>query len=192
MRHECDMQICPIERLHGAIQDRGPGASDDARTKSTRYGVSLTTIAVAGPNRSGSASAARVPVPNNTRRVWLVGSVFAGCPIAKVVVRRTATAMTAPFTVSHRRSRLDMICRLSVAARNAATLLQSAPVSFSRRWRQYRALSKAVAGKCRRASDTRGGVSLRCCGAHACLANVHNSRTVPRKLFRFADLRRIV
>src|ERR1039457_6317163 len=47
---------------------------NDPRAKSTRYGVPLTTMAVHGPERSGSGKG--VPVPRRT--IWVLGVALQG------------------------------------------------------------------------------------------------------------------
>src|SRR6185436_15052136 len=67
--------------------------------KSTRYAVSLTTIAVAGPDRSGVA--AGVPVPRRTTFVWLGWGAGEGCWAAEDTVT-TPMAHNAAGTILKR------------------------------------------------------------------------------------------
>src|SRR5258706_529590 len=62
--------------------------------KSTRYGVPLTTTAVAGPERSGSGTG--FPVPSRTICVWLVGPATGCWAAARGTVRIASEAIVAP------------------------------------------------------------------------------------------------
>src|SRR5947207_1416420 len=62
--------------------------------RSTRYGVPLTTMAVQGPERSGSGNG--VPVPRRT--IWVCGAALSCASAAQWIVETRSIAATARQT----------------------------------------------------------------------------------------------
>ena len=69
VRHEGHAQLDGVQRRDALVDDCRLCPAHDPAPKSTRYAVSLTTTAVDGPERSGSAGG--FPVPRRTSCVQL-------------------------------------------------------------------------------------------------------------------------